>query len=144
MLREPMVPDAVAVIDDDLDDTWSSTHLLDVENDPDEILCVLNLENALRFRWSYLGRGVVEGYVASLAQILHAHDVFVINDIGHIDWASVPYKEFGLELIDVQILNMIKCCDDNVAIDLMAQAQARQNFAQTWECSKGGQWSCPI
>ena len=42
-------PDAVAVIDDDPDDTWPSTPLLDIENDPGETLCVLNLENALEF-----------------------------------------------------------------------------------------------
>ena len=67
MLREPMVPDAVAVIGDDPDDTWSSTHLLDVENVPDETFCVLNLENALESRWPCLGRGFVEGDAASLA-----------------------------------------------------------------------------
>ena len=76
-----MVPDAVAVIDDELDDTWPSTHSPDVEDDPDETLVVSNLEDALRFRWSCLGRVVAEGYAASLAQTLHAHEVFVINDI---------------------------------------------------------------
>ena len=120
-------PDAIGVIDD-LDDTWSPTHLLDVENDPDEIVAVLSLENALRFRWSCLGRDFVEGYAASLAQTLHAHEVFVINDIGHIDWANVPSKEVGLRSIDVQILNMINVCDDNVAIDSMVKVQARQRI----------------
>ena len=32
----------------------------------------------------------------------------MINDIDHIDCENVPYEDFGLELIDVQILHMIK------------------------------------
>ena len=45
-----------------------------------------------------------------------------------IDWGNVPYNNLGLELIDVQILNMIIICDDNVAIDSMAKAQATQSM----------------
>ena len=67
MLHGPMVPDAVVV------------------------------GEALQFRWSCLGRDFVEGYVASFAQTLHAHGLFVINGIGHIVWEDVPFNIVGLE-----------------------------------------------
>ena len=108
----------------------------DMENALDETFCVVDSENALRFRWPRLGRDVVEGYGASLAQILHPHGLFMINGIDHIDWGDVPFKNFGLEFIDVQILNMIKCCDDNVAIDLIAKAHARQSLPKPDKAQK--------
>ena len=68
---------------------------------------------------------LLKNCAASLAQILHAHEVCVINDIDHIDWENVPYEEFGLGLIDVQILHTIKSSVDDLDIDLMANAQIR-------------------
>ena len=37
----------------------------------------------------------------------------------------MPYEDFDLEPIDVQILHMIKSSDDDIDIDLMATAQVR-------------------
>ena len=96
-----------------------------VETDFGNSLAISNLEDALNYRWSCLGRVFVENYAASLAQILHVHEVFVINDIDHIDWENVPYEDVGLEPIDVQTLHMIKPSDDDLDIDLITKAQVR-------------------
>ena len=117
---------AVDVSGDDIDDWEQHWGEPDVDDNwMNDCLAISNLEDALIYRWSSLGRVFVENYAASLAQILHAHEVFVINDIDHIDWENVPYEEFGLEPIDVQILHMIKSSDDDLDIDLMANAQIR-------------------
>ena len=144
MLRGTMAPDDVAVVVDDTDDTYPEWGGPDVEDDFDDVLVISNLENALKYRWSCLGRVFAEGYAASLAQTLHAHEVFVINDIDYIDWGNVPYDDFGLEPIDVRTLDMIKSCDDNVAIDLMAKAQVMQNLPTPEFVKKSGQWSYSV
>lgn len=92
----------------------------------DDDFITSKLENDLIYRWSSLGRVFVENYAASLAQILHAHEVSVIDDIDHIDWENVPYEDFGLEFIDVQILHETKSDFEYLDIDLMAKAQMRQ------------------
>ena len=88
MFRETMAPDDVAVVVDDPDDTCSEWGGPDVEDDLDDFLVISNLGNALKCRWSCLGRVFAEGYAASLAQTLHAHEAFVINDIDYIDWET--------------------------------------------------------
>ena len=85
---------AVAVTDVDLDDSCSHWGGPDVVDDIDDCLAMSILEYALTYRWSCLGRVFVENYAAPPAQILHAHEVFVINDIDHIDWEEVPFKGF--------------------------------------------------
>ena len=40
----------------------------------------------------------------------------------------MSHNNFGIEPIDVQPLDMVKVCDDNVAIDLMTKAPARQSL----------------
>ena len=82
---------AVAVTDDDLDDCAKHWGEPDVDDNHD-CLEIPILEDALTYRWSSLGRVFVENYAASLAQILHAHEVFVINDIDHIDWETCLMK----------------------------------------------------
>ena len=89
---------------------------------------VTDLENALRPKWSCLGRDFVKVYAASLAQTLHAQVLFVIDDIDHIDWEHSPYESSGSGLIDVQVLGTIKLCDDDVAIELIANVQVVQSL----------------
>ena len=73
-----------------------------------------------------MGCDVVDGYAALFAQTLHVQGLFVIDDIDHVSWGHTPYGSFGVGLIDFQVLDMIKLCDDDVAIGSLVRVQVRQ------------------
>ena len=80
------------------------------------------LKTALQFRWTCLGYDFGEDYAALLAKTLHAQGLSVINDIDHFDWELVPIDKFGLGLTDVQVLNMTKLGNDELAHQLIINA----------------------
>ena len=76
---------------------------------------VIGLKISLQFRWSSLGYVFEEGYATWLAKTLHAQGLSVINDIDHVDWDHIPIDQFGLGMVDIQVLKMTKLCDDEIA-----------------------------
>ena len=73
-----------------------------------------------------LGHISEEGHAALLATTLHAQGLSVINDIDHVDWELVPIDKFGLGLTDVQVLNMTKLGNDEIAHQLIVNAQVKR------------------
>ena len=91
-----------------------------------------------------MGYDFDEGYVALLAQTLHAQGLFVTDDIDHVYLELIPFESFGLELIDVQVLNMIKLGNDEIANQLIIDVQVRQRLPKIEKMQKSCQWAFSI
>ena len=77
-------------------------------------------------RWNRIGCNFEEGYAWRLARILHAQGLLVISDIDHVNWDQINPEQYGLGLIDVHLIKMIKV-DNTEAMILMGKHTSEQD-----------------
>ena len=91
------------------------------------------LVTSLTGGWNRVGCDFDEEYVWRLARILHAQGLLVISDIDHVNWDQINPAEYGLGIIDVHLIKMIKV-DNTEAMILMGEAHTRAQLALALPC----------